>query len=195
MTWFKVDGDFHDHPKFWNASEYAVCLWVRAGAWSAQKLTDGFVPDGMVHRWTRNADVAAQELVANGAWKRVEGGFQFHDWHDWNPSKEKVLRDRARGAERQSRYRERRKGDGVTNSITSRSDRRSDSRVSNGVSNNGPKSPLRGDSYAGARVPTHTREPTGVEREVAKAAAEKNIPVIRELLAKKRDAGDADAVD
>lgn len=191
MSWFKVADGFHDHPKFWNVSEYAVCLWVRAGSWSAKQLTDGFVPDGMIQRWTRNADIAAQELVSNGAWKAVEGGYQFHDWTDWNPSKEKVLKLRERGAERQARYRERSKGDGVTNGVTSRRYSHSDSRVSNGGSNEGPKSPLRGDSYAppraGAREAT---QPSGVERDAAKAAAEKNLPAIRDLLAKKRPAGE-----
>lgn len=191
MSWFKVDGGFHDHPKFWNASEYAVCLWVRAGSWSAKQLTDGFVPNGMIQRWTRNAEVAAQELVDLGAWKAVEGGFQFHDWNHFNPSKEKVLRDRERGAQRQARYRERSKGNGVTDGVTSRRYSHSDSRVSNGVSNNGPKSPLRGDSYAppraGAREATR---PTGVDREAAKVAAEKHIPAIRELLKGKKPADD-----
>jgi hypothetical protein len=192
MTWFKVDGSFHDHPKFWNASEYAVCLWVRAGSWSAKQLTDGFVPDGMIQRWTRNADVAAQELVDNGSWKRVEGGFQFHDWDQFNPSKEKVLRLRERGAERQARYRERSKGNGVTNGVTSRRYSHSDSRVSNGASNEGPKSPLRGDSYAPPRAGAReASRPSGVDREAAKVAAENHLPVIRELLAKKRPPGES----
>lgn len=184
MTWFRVDDGFHDHPKFWNATEYAVCLWVRAGSWSAEKLTDGFIPDGMIHRWTRNADVAAQELVTNGTWKRVEGGFQFHDWNDWNPSKEKVLKEREQWAERQRRSRERAKSHGVTNGVRSRSDKTRESHRESHRPD--PESP-NGDSQARARVPTGTpARPTGVEREVAKTAAEKNLPMIRELLAKKR---------
>lgn len=187
MTWFRVDDGFHDHPKFWDATEYAVCLWVRAGSWSAEKLTDGFIPDGMIHRWTRNAEVAAEELVSNGTWKRVEGGFQFHDWNDWNPTKEKVVRDRKQWAERQQRSRERRKGHGVTNGVTSRRDTHRDSNRESHSPD--PESPY-GDSHVRARVPggTPARDP-GVPREAAKAAAEKNLPAIRELLAKKRGGG------
>jgi hypothetical protein len=58
-------------------------------------------------------------------WELAEGGYQFHDWLHYNPSKEQVLADRASGARRQTTWRERHKLGSDTNP------------VSNGVTNGG----------------------------------------------------------
>ena len=44
MTWFKVDDTFYGHPKTLKAGNAAVGLWVKAGAYAAQHLTEGVVP-------------------------------------------------------------------------------------------------------------------------------------------------------
>ena len=41
MTWFRVDDTLAMHPKVYAAGNAAMGLWVRAGAWSMQQLTDG----------------------------------------------------------------------------------------------------------------------------------------------------------
>lgn len=105
MTWFKVDDGFHSHPKMVDASDAAVALWTRAGSWASAHLTDGFVPSGMPARFCGDPDAAAEELISRGVWTRTRGGFQFHDWLDYNPSKEKVLTDRAKEREKKRRMR------------------------------------------------------------------------------------------
>ena len=44
MPWFRVDDSFDQHPKADAAGNRALGLWVRAGAYCARLLTEGFVP-------------------------------------------------------------------------------------------------------------------------------------------------------
>lgn len=94
MTWFKVDDSFYDHPKVYDAPDCAVALWIRAGCWAARNLTDGFVPSGMLARLCDDSDRAAKELVDRGLWKRTKGGYQFHDWSAYQPTRGEVQASR-----------------------------------------------------------------------------------------------------
>jgi hypothetical protein len=91
---FQVDGDFYDHPKTLDASDAAVALWTRAGSYSTAKLLDGFVPEGALARLSKQPDDAAAELVRRGLWRRVRGGFQFHQWEHRNLTRARVEADR-----------------------------------------------------------------------------------------------------
>ncbi len=44
ISWFKVDDKLHDHHKANAAKKAAMGVWVLAGSWSADNLTDGFIP-------------------------------------------------------------------------------------------------------------------------------------------------------
>lgn len=99
MTWFKVDDSFYDHPKVFDAPDCALALWVRAGCWSARNLTDGFVPASLPARICDDPDTAVRVLVDRGLWKRARGGFQFHDWTEYQPSAEDVKDLRRKRAE------------------------------------------------------------------------------------------------
>lgn len=90
MPWFKVDDSFHSHPKVIATDADALGLWVVAGAWSSSNLTDGFVPDHVLTRLLPDSDKLARKLVAAGLWRRVRGGYQFHDWSDFQPSSSDV---------------------------------------------------------------------------------------------------------
>lgn len=114
MTWFKVDDSFYDHPKVEELSLAARGLWVTAGSYCARHLTDGFVPLSVVSRSGRGSANVASTLVQCGLWRRVEGGFQFHDWDQFQPSREAVQQERSRTKERQQAWRDR-KRNGVTN--------------------------------------------------------------------------------
>lgn len=98
MTWFKVDDSFYDHPKVFDAPDCAVALWTRAGTWSARNLTEGFVPTGMPARLCDDPDTAVKELVRRGLWTRTSGGYRFHDWDKYQPSRESVEDLRAKRA-------------------------------------------------------------------------------------------------
>lgn len=104
MPWFKVDDGFHSHPKALTAGTPALGLWVRCGSWSAQQLTDGFVPATVVALYGTKAQAAA--LVSAGLWVKVSGGFSFHDWQDQQPTAQRVRADRHAATERQRRARE-----------------------------------------------------------------------------------------
>src|SRR5689334_21193351 len=94
MTWFKVDDSFYDHPKIFDAPDCAVALWTRAGTWSARSLTDGFVPAGLPARFCDDPERGVRELVTRGLWKRTKGGYLFHDWSVYQPTKEEVIAGR-----------------------------------------------------------------------------------------------------
>jgi hypothetical protein len=107
VPWFNVDDSFYDHPKVWDAPDCAVALWCRAGSWSSRSKTDGFVPSGMPARLCGDPEAAVQELLDRGLWRRAKGGYVFHDWLDWNLSREQIERKRKGNAERQRRHRAR----------------------------------------------------------------------------------------
>jgi len=91
MTWFKVDDSFYDHPKVFDAPDCAVALWTRAGTWSARNLTDGFVPTGMPARLCDDPERAVRELINRGLWSRSRGGYQFHDWAQYQPTRDEAI--------------------------------------------------------------------------------------------------------
>lgn len=80
MVWFKVDDTLAFHAKVVAAGNPAMGLWVRAGAWAAQQLTDGHVPEHMVK--SLGTPRQAASLVTAGLWVQAAGGYQFHDWTD-----------------------------------------------------------------------------------------------------------------
>lgn len=109
MVWFKVDDKFHSHNKVRKVladDPAALALWVVAGSWSSDNLTDGFVPDHQLP-WLipAGADTLAQKLVTAGLWRRVRAGHQFHEWEEdgngdkRNPTREEVLETRRKKSE------------------------------------------------------------------------------------------------
>lgn len=112
MTWFKVDDSFHSHPKVLAADAAALGLWVVAGAWCSANLTDGFVPDYAIPRLLPDAAQLADKLVTCRLWKRTKGGYQFHDWGDYNPNSSDVQKERDAARERMRNLRAKRKGAG-----------------------------------------------------------------------------------
>jgi hypothetical protein len=107
VPWFKVDDTLAFHGKTVAAGNAAMGLWVRAGSWSMQTLSDGFVPDVLVAQLGRTAQ--AKRLVEVGLWDRLPTGYAFHEWEQRQPTKVQVHADRAATAERQRKARERRK--------------------------------------------------------------------------------------
>lgn len=102
---FQVDPDFYDHPKVDGMSDAAFALWVRAGSYSAAKHTDGFVSDGVVTNTLRYERTVADELVRHRLWRRVRGGFQYHQWDDRNLTRERVEAERRADRERKKAQR------------------------------------------------------------------------------------------
>lgn len=110
MPWFKVDDTLAFHHKSVAAGNAAMGLWVRAGSWSMQTLSDGYVPDVIAMQLGTRSQ--AERLVAVGLWDRLAQGYDFHEWEQRQPSKAKVHADRAATADRQRKARERREKEG-----------------------------------------------------------------------------------
>lgn len=108
VTWFKVDDGFWSHPKTATLSDAAVTLWVRAGAYSCQHLTDGVISRPVL-RLVGTPD-AAEELVAARLWLEDAEGWRFHDWDHYQPTKADVEAERAAARERMRERRRNKKG-------------------------------------------------------------------------------------
>lgn len=105
MGWFKVDDGFWSHPKTLQLSADAVALWVRAGSWSCQQLTDGIVPSYTLPMFGSD-EAHAVELVGVGYWYRHDGGYEFHDWAEYQEASEAVKDRRKKNAEKMRKWRE-----------------------------------------------------------------------------------------
>jgi hypothetical protein len=100
MTWLKLDDALWRHPKVAGlAGDKAIpCigLWCLCLTWVGANLTNGFIPyRGVVQVAGTDAAPHADELVRVGLWGRVDGGFRFHDYLDYNPTRDMVIADRA----------------------------------------------------------------------------------------------------
>ncbi len=103
MPWFKVDDQLAFHRKALMAGNAAMGLWVRAGSWAAQQLTDGIIPDDLLS--SLGSRYQADRLVKAGLWEREPGGYRFVNWHEWQPTRAEVEKRRADGAERLRQWR------------------------------------------------------------------------------------------
>jgi len=100
MTWFKVDDKLHDHRKARAAGKSAMGVWVLAGSWAADNLTDGFVPVSILPRWGTSRDAA--KLCDVGLWmpdeQDGEQGWRFHEWEERQPTRAEKIAERAERA-------------------------------------------------------------------------------------------------
>ena len=101
MTWFKVDDSLAFHAKVVQAGNAAMGLWVRAGAYCSQHLTDGFVSREVALTLGKSSEV--KRLVAAGLWEEIDDGYQVHDWLEYNPTAEEVRAEQARKHEAKAR--------------------------------------------------------------------------------------------
>ena len=93
MAWFKVDDKLHSHPKRHRAGLRAMGLWVIAGSWCGDQLTDGYVPAYMLASFgAKPAD--AQALVSAELWVEMDDGWLFRDWDDYQPTRDDVHDER-----------------------------------------------------------------------------------------------------
>jgi len=93
MAWFKVDDGFHHSAKVLSIPRdiraEALGLWILAGTWSADNRTDGFIPKAVLIDWPISQE-AVDALIQSGLWIRNDQGAQFHDWCDYQPTREQL---------------------------------------------------------------------------------------------------------
>lgn len=103
MTWFKVDDALAFHQKALIAGNPAMGLWVRAGSWCGQQLSDGFVPSQIAGMLGTTEQIEA--LVFAGLWIGTDGGFLFHEWEQHQPTRAEVEERRVKDRERKAEWR------------------------------------------------------------------------------------------
>jgi hypothetical protein len=113
MTWGKMDDKFHRNRKVRDlrrkkGGREALGVWVFWWSWCLDDPSlDGFVP---VTELSREDLRAAALLVECGLWDAEDGGYRFHDFHEYNPRREQVeakrLADRERIASKRAASRE-----------------------------------------------------------------------------------------
>ncbi|MFG3170616.1 hypothetical protein [Streptomyces sp. NPDC048200] len=112
MPWVKLDDRFPSHRKVALLSDRAFRLHVSAICWSSENLTDGRISERelplVAH--IRGLKATAKQLEDAGVWDRSDNGWVIHDFLDYNPSREQVLAERKKNAERQERFRQRKNG-------------------------------------------------------------------------------------
>lgn len=119
MSWFKVDDGLNAHRKVRKIRKShpdksrdvaPIGLWALAGSWCGAHSPTGFIPADVLDDWDDDAVGLARRLVDAGMWIEAtqdgESGYQFHDWHDYQPTKEEVKEKRKMNRERQRRFRE-----------------------------------------------------------------------------------------
>jgi hypothetical protein len=113
VTWVKLEDDFSENPKIACLSDSALALWVTGLAYSNRNLTDGFIPHqvglGQLRYCEGNAVPSIRELETAGLWDAVPGGWDIHDFHDYQPTRDAVLAERAAARDRMKTVRENRK--------------------------------------------------------------------------------------
>lgn len=159
MAWFRVDDQFGSNPKVMQiprqVRKECLGLWLLAGVWSAQHLTDGRVPEYMLEEL--GTDMSHRDrLVTVGLWSETGDGIAFNDWGDYQPSRAEVMAKRE--AERVRKEQWRAKKAESRGKVTDASRRDTD----------GTDASVRAESA----LPDPTRpDPAPIKEEVAKATS------------------------
>lgn len=100
MVWVRIDDHFDEHPKIVGLDDHAFALFVSGLAYCNRNLTDGFIPTGVGLGKLRycggKQKSAASGLVTAGLWAVVDGGWQVHDFGEYQPTKQQVEDERAK---------------------------------------------------------------------------------------------------
>ena len=121
MSWFPLEETITDHPKILQAGHKGFALYVAGLCYASKHLTNGFIPMTVVSLLLPDlrAQVAkvAAGLVNAGLWEEASGGYQVHDYLDYQRSREQVEARRREGAARQRKLQDKRRP-AVSNAVT-----------------------------------------------------------------------------
>lgn len=96
MTWVRLDEAFAQHPKVVRVGPLGMALHVAALCYCNTYLTDGHLPTAAARTLIDLEDFGGskaviKELVNNGLWDEVADGYQLHDYHEYQPTKQQVI--------------------------------------------------------------------------------------------------------
>jgi hypothetical protein len=93
MAWVRLESAFGTNPKTLELAHRkqwrAIVAYISGLGYSGQQGLDGFIPDNamhIIHATNKDRDT----LIEIGMWLPVEGGYEIHDWHDYQPTSEAV---------------------------------------------------------------------------------------------------------
>lgn len=113
MPWVKIDDAIGEHPKIAALDDHAFALFITGLAYCNRNLTDGFIPSDVGYGQLRYCDgncvPAIRQLEDIGLWITCDGGWKVHDFHDYQPSRRQILKERKQGSARVSAFREKRR--------------------------------------------------------------------------------------
>lgn len=84
--WLKVDDGFPDHPKVLQCSNSTIGVWTKLGSWCAKHLTDGRFSLESISQYDPEGEALGELLSSGLAEEHPEGGYQLHDFTDYNRS-------------------------------------------------------------------------------------------------------------
>jgi hypothetical protein len=185
MVWVKLDDSYPTHPKMVAAGPLGLALQTSAICYSNRYLTDGYIPTKVAKKLLDLDELPgigwksiANRLVEVGAWREVPGGYQIHDYAEYQPSKAEVEEGRRAAKERMQRVR--------ANKQRTNSERSGDVRAKFGVRSpdvrSTPSRPV--PDVPTERTRAHARDPTpknqppvfNGDAHVARLEAEKSDP-------------------
>jgi hypothetical protein len=107
MPWARLDDMLPVHPKVRALSDSAFRLYISAICWSNCNQTDGRIPAAQLPYVSdvRRSRYHADQLVQAALWDKTDDGWQIHDYLEYQPSAEKVKRERELKRQRQERWR------------------------------------------------------------------------------------------
>lgn len=110
MAWARLDDQMPNKAKVKFVGPLGLALHVSAICFASRDLTDGFVPDDVVPglldlpKAQLNKVLPLMTALAprqeNPLWHRVEGGYEIHDYLEYNPTRESVLAERQKAKDR-----------------------------------------------------------------------------------------------
>lgn len=182
MPWVRLDDRFPSHRKVAILPDRAFRLHVSAICWCAENLTDGRISDRELPLIThiRGIKATAKQLQDAGLWDRLDDGWMIHDYLDYNPSREQVVAERKKNAERQERFRRRKNGkptvpndadNGGSNGVTPDSEMRDDDSNSTATRHDGDTKSLSNES-----VPGEEPQVNGIRNGVTNGAPTRPTP-------------------
>lgn len=142
MPWVRIDDHFDEHPKLLKVGPLAWGVWLAGLAYCNRNLTDGFIPwakarqlasfeviDGgdVVWRLARTSGHAGEDIDADwvvgllvdaGLWTITDGGYEVHDYADFQRPKDEVLAERDANRKRQARFRGKDDRNGPCHAVT-----------------------------------------------------------------------------
>lgn len=194
MPWAKLDDQYFFHPKVIAAGRDPRDVHLASVGYCAGQLTDGFIPEAALPligamAMVDNVHECADRLVEVDLWERVEGGYQVHDYLDYNPSGAQVKAQRKINAQRQAEWREHHRNGGgcyQARDVDEHNDITND--VSNAVSASVvPSAPFPSpspilhteDSMQGASAPRPVAEPEKPKRKTARGDERTKHPAIQ----------------